>query len=213
MYHLLNRSYAIYRRTSQIRESSELSGAATASRTPGESYFVEVEVSYAGTGALPAGGLGTIRVSGYSGGAAADQVLDFAGLLTVKGNCRAVTTLRFDKNTAVTFTPTSWGSNPTVTARATRQDGSPLKIMYQLQSAWPGRIDRSPGQWNLTKPGALQQEAATIFLKWSGDYTPKQGDELTDASTSRKWRIEGNPRRDSYGQPHHWECRVSPQET
>lgn len=204
---LLDRRFAVYRRTAQVLDSATLSGATAADRTPTGAYHVEVEVTYAGAGAL-----GSVAVSGTSGGGAASQSLSFAGLLSSSGTARLSTTLRFDAGTAVTLTPSGWGADPVVVARAVTSDGSPLSLLYLLQSAWPGRIDRDRGRWALPIPGSAQEERTTLFFAYSTTYVPREGDEYVESLDGRRWRADSAPLLDDSVQAHHWEVSVQREE-
>ena len=208
MHHLLNTLFLIKRRTGFVFDKAVLSAATAADRTPDTSYMVEVEVVWDGSGTA-----GTVTCAGTSGGGAASEALSFANILTVSGTGRLTTMTRFDASTAVTFTPSGWTENPTVTVRGVRQDGSPLKLLYTEQASWPGRIDRRKGSWGLPTDGSVQIEAPIVFLAYSSQYVPREGDELTEITSSRVWRIEGEPLYDAAVAPHHWEANVQRQET
>lgn len=205
--HLLNRRFNVYRRTAQVLDSVTLSAATAADRTPTQAYSVEVVATYS------SGALGTVEVAGTSNGSPASQTLDFASLASAAGELRLTTTLRFDADTAVTLTPSGWGTDPTVVARGVNRDGSAMKHLYLLQSSWPGRIDRKHGSWGLPREGSVQVETPYVFLHRSASYVPREGDELVDTRSSRRWRIESVPELDDFSEQHHWECPVRPQET
>lgn len=196
MLHLLNRRFTVYRRTGYVLDPVTLAASHAASRTPGEAYAVEVEVSGSGTPGL-------VTVAGTSSGAPASQVLTFGAA------GRQATTRLFDASTAPTITTSGWSGTWTISARATRKDGHPLRIFSTVQTGWPGRTDRRQGRWDAQQGGTTQVEEMTLFIAFTSSWEPREGDEFLDAASGERWRVEAKPRYDDFSSEHHWECRVA----
>lgn len=195
-FNLLDRTFTVHRRTGYVLDPVSLSVTTLAAdRTPSEAYAVEVEVA-SGTS------VGSITVSGTSGGSPATQALAFSAA------GRMTTTRMWDASSAVTLTASGWGSGWTAGARAVRRDGHPLRMYRTVASAWPGRTDRRQGSWQAQRDGSAQVEQMTIFLAYTTSWTPREGDEFVDEATADRWRVEGVPSYDDLVGTHHWELRV-----
>lgn len=200
---LLNRRFNVYRRTAILVAEVTLAASHTAAITPTVPYAVEVEIS----GSPSA--FGTVTITGTINGTAGQtQVLTFTGV------GKQATSKVFDKNTAIAVTSSGWTGTATTTVRAVNRDGSHIKALSLVVSAWPGRLSRSGRRWETPISGSTQTESPMLFLAYSTVWTPREGDELYDRLTpNERWKVFSVPTIDELAAPHHWELSVQREET
>lgn len=194
---LLPERISVFRRSGELASGFDPSaGAPSITVAPPEGYVVEIAVDGSGT-------FGGFTVAGTSGGLPDSQALVFTG------TGRKTTTLKFDKDTLVTITPTGVWAGPTATAVAKGKTGHPLKIMAALVADIPCRIDRGNPDWPGQREGVQEIEKGVLFANADAGWTPRNGDELlTTLLTSERWRLEGVPPYAGSAAIHHYELNV-----
>lgn len=188
IYAQLDRHYTLQRATASVRDAAPAAASLAPSRQPVRASLVEVTTT----------GAGTVVVSGTSDGASALETLSAAAadVLTTAAEWTALTAFLCSPATGFT-----------VSARALGRDGAPQARRTAIATGIPGKLDEGRPSWRGERPGASEEESATLTLAYADGWEPREGDHLVDESTSVVYGVQGAVAQPDPLRPRWWVVR------